>query len=126
MIIVLICIRMAILIREEEGSGRHSSGSLFYFFSLEFVYAGDPNLSIIIPVVKLQEVVQMARKNDRPPQERYSITIEEAAGYSLIGENRLRRIIEEDRTLDWVLRVGSQVRIKRVLFEKWLDGKSWV
>ena len=30
----------------------------------------------------------MARKNDRPPQERYSMTIEEAAGYSLIGENR--------------------------------------
>ena len=96
---------------------------LLFFFSLEFVYAGDPNLSIIIPVVKAQGVVQMARKNDRPPQERYSMTIEEAAGYSLIGENRLRRIIEEDRTLDWVFRVGSQVRIKRVLFEKWLDGK---
>lgn len=90
------------------------------------MYAGDPDPSIIIPVVKAQEVVQMARKNDSQPQERYSMTIEEAAGYSLIGENRLRRIIEEDRTLDWVLRVGSQVRIKRVLFEKWLDGKSWV
>jgi len=90
------------------------------------MYAGDPDLSIIIPVVKAQEVIQMARKNDNPPQERYSITIEEAAGYSLIGENRLRRIIEEDKTLDWVLRVGTQVRIKRVLFEKWLDGKSWV
>ena len=56
-----------------------------------------------------------------PPQARYSITIEEAAGYSLIGENRLRKIIDEDRTLDWVLRVGSQVRIKRLLFERWLD-----
>ena len=87
------------------------------------MYAGDPDLSIIIPVVKLQEVIQMARKNNNPPQERYSMTIEEAAGYSLIGENRLRRIIEEDKTLDWVLRVGSQVRIKRALFEKWLDGR---
>ena len=87
------------------------------------MYAGDLDLSIIIPVVKSQEVIQMTRKNDSPPQERYSMTVEEAAGYSLIGENRLRRIIEEDRTLDWVLRVGSQVRIKRVLFEKWLDEK---
>lgn len=87
------------------------------------MYAGDPDLSIIIPVAKLQEVIQMARKNGSQPQERYSMTIEEAAGYSLIGENRLRRIIEEDKTLDWVLRVGSQVRIKRALFEKWLDGK---
>lgn len=58
------------------------------------------------------------------PCERYSMTIEEAACYSLIGENRLRKIIEEDKTLNWVLRVGSQVRIKRVLFEKWLDEKT--
>lgn len=65
----------------------------------------------------------MAKRSDNPPGERYSMTIEEAAGYSLIGENRLRRIIEEDKALNWVLRVGSQVRIKRVLFEKWLDGK---
>ena len=49
------------------------------------------------------------------------MTIEEAAGYSLVGEGRLRKIIEEDKTLDWVLRVGSQVRIKRELFERWLD-----
>ena len=61
------------------------------------------------------------RKAEPVLQARYSLTIEEAAGYSLIGENRLRKIIEEDRTLDWVLHVGSQVRIKRVLFERWLD-----
>lgn len=63
------------------------------------------------------------KKAELPPQTRYSITIEEAAGYSLIGENRLRKIIEEDKTLEWVLRIGSQVRIKRVLFERWLDGQ---
>ena len=63
----------------------------------------------------------MAKRREIRPELRYSITIEEAAGYSLIGETRLRRIIEEDHTLDWVLRVGSQVRVKRVLFEKWLD-----
>lgn len=63
----------------------------------------------------------MPKKSQLSPEQRYSMTIEEAAGYSLIGEGRLRKIIEEDRTLEWVLRVGSQVRIKRVLFEKWLD-----
>ncbi len=61
------------------------------------------------------------KKTDPAPWTRYSLTVEEAARYSLIGENRLRKIIEEDRTLDWVLRVGSQVRIKRVLFERWLN-----
>ena len=65
----------------------------------------------------------MAKQINSQPHERYSMTIEEAAGYSLIGENRLRKIIEEDKTLNWVLHIGSQVRIKRVLFEKWLDGK---
>lgn len=65
----------------------------------------------------------MAKRSASLPGERYSMTIEEAAGYSLIGENRLRKIIEEDKALNWVLRVGSQVRIKRALFEKWLDGK---
>lgn len=64
----------------------------------------------------------MARDKGIAVQERYAITIEEAAAYSLIGEARLRRIIENDKTLDWVLHVGSQVRIKRALFEKWLNG----
>lgn len=63
----------------------------------------------------------MTKKREIRPEFRYSITVEEAAGYSLIGEGRLRKIIEEDRTLDWVLRIGSQVRVKRVKFEKWLD-----
>ena len=63
----------------------------------------------------------MKGKADISIVERYALTIEEAAQYSLVGETRLRRIIENDRTLDWVLRVGSQVRVKRELFEKWLD-----
>ena len=63
----------------------------------------------------------MKGKADISIAERYALTIEEAAQYSLVGETRLRRIIEGDRTLNWVLRVGSQVRVKRELFEKWLD-----
>ena len=61
------------------------------------------------------------KKTDISPQDRYAMTIEEAAGYSLIGENRLRKIIEDEKGLEWVLRIGSQVRIKRELFERWLD-----
>lgn len=55
-----------------------------------------------------------------PYNQRLCISIEEAAEYSMIGENRLRRIIEDDATLDWVLRVGSRIRIKRTKFEKWV------
>ena len=64
------------------------------------------------------------KRAEMPLQDRYAMTIEEAAGYSLVGEGRLRRLIEEDKTLDWVLHVGSQVRIKRELFERWLDRQS--
>ena len=55
-----------------------------------------------------------------PYNQRLCISIEEAAEYSMIGEHRLRKIIEEDCTLDWVLRIGARTRIKRPQFEKWV------
>lgn len=58
--------------------------------------------------------------NEIPYNQRLCISIEEAADYSMIGEHRLRKIIEEDRTLDWVLRIGARTRIKRPQFEKWV------
>lgn len=59
-------------------------------------------------------------KFNTPYYEKLCLTIEEAADYSMIGEQRLRKIIEDDRSLDWVLRVGTWIRIKRPLFEKWV------
>lgn len=55
-----------------------------------------------------------------PYNQRLCMSIEEAAEYSMIGEQRLRKIIESDRSLDWVLHVGSRTRIKRTQFEKWV------
>lgn len=55
-----------------------------------------------------------------PYNQRLCISIEEAAEYSMIGEQRLRKIIEDDQSLDWVLRVGARTRIKRPQFEKWV------
>lgn len=55
-----------------------------------------------------------------PYNQRLCITIEEAAEYSMIGESRLRRIIDDDKSIDWILRVGSRIRIKRPQFEKWV------
>lgn len=55
-----------------------------------------------------------------PCNERLCISIEEAAEYSMIGEQRLRKIIDEDKSLNWVLYVGSWIRIKRPQFEKWV------
>ena len=60
------------------------------------------------------------------PNEKFCLSIVEASRYAAIGENRLRRIIDEDKTLDWVLHVGSQVRIKREAFERWVSGVTYI
>ena len=64
-----------------------------------------------------------------PYNQRLCISIEEAAEYSMIGENRLRSIIDNDKykkELDWVLNTGQRVRIKRPLFEKWVLQQSYL
>lgn len=64
-----------------------------------------------------------------PYNQRLCISIEEAAEYSMIGENRLRNIIDNDKykkELDWVLHTGQRVRIKRPLFEKWVLQQSYL
>lgn len=59
-------------------------------------------------------------KYEVPYNQRLCISIEEAAEYSMIGEQRLRRIIEDDRSIEWVLHVGNRTRIKRPQFESWV------
>lgn len=64
-----------------------------------------------------------------PYNQRLCISIDEAAAYSMIGENRLRSIIENDqykKELDWVLYVGQHKRIKRPLFEKWVLKQTYL
>ena len=56
-----------------------------------------------------------------PYNQRLCISIEEAAEYSMIGEQRLRKIIEDDNTLDWVLHIGNRTRVKRPQFERWIS-----
>lgn len=60
------------------------------------------------------------------PNQKLCLSIEEAAEYSMLGENRLRKIIDDDKTLDWVLYVGSWIRIKRPQFEKWIAEHNFI
>lgn len=50
----------------------------------------------------------------------------EAAKYFGIGEGRLYQIISEHPGAEFILEVGSHVKIKRVLFEKYLDSSTCV
>ena len=57
-----------------------------------------------------------------PIWQKYTLTIEEAAAYFRIGENKLRLIISQNPNAEYLLWNGNRVKIKRVMFEKFIDG----
>lgn len=56
-----------------------------------------------------------------PISEKYTLTIEEASKYFRIGENKLRKLAEENLNSSWVLMNGNRIQIKRKQFEKIID-----
>lgn len=58
---------------------------------------------------------------DVPILEKYTLTIEEASKYFRIGENKMRKLAEENLTSGWVIMNGNRIQIKRKKFEKMLD-----
>lgn len=61
-----------------------------------------------------------------PIWHKYSLSIQEAAEYYGIGEKRLRSITYEHRGEDFLIEIGTHVRIKRRLFEEFLDRSAVV
>lgn len=57
-----------------------------------------------------------------PFWERYTLTIEEAAAYFRIGENKLRRLINENKDAEYILWNGNRPQIKKHKFEKLIDS----
>ena len=49
---------------------------------------------------------------DVPIWEKYTLTIEEASKYFRIGENKLRRLAEENPTAGWVIMNGNRIQIR--------------
>ena len=61
------------------------------------------------------------KQTDIPIWERYTLTIEEASKYFRIGENKLRRLAEENKNANWLIMNGNRIQIKRQQFEKIID-----
>ncbi|HEO5610029.1 TPA: excisionase [Streptococcus agalactiae] len=61
------------------------------------------------------------KQTDIPIWERYTLTIEEASKYFRIGENKLRRLAEENKNANWLIINGNRIQIKRKQFEKIID-----
>ena len=61
------------------------------------------------------------KQKDIPIWERYTLNIEEASKYFRIGENKLRRLADENKNADWLIMNGNRIQIKRKQFEKIID-----
>ena len=57
-------------------------------------------------------------------EERYMLTLREAAEFFHIGEKKMRRIVEDNLDANFVLENGNRIMIKRKLFEEYLDRAS--
>lgn len=68
----------------------------------------------------------MAGSIDVPIWEKYSLSIQEAAKYFGVGEKRIRFIISQNRNADFILEIGTHVKIKRELFAKYLNEATVV
>lgn len=53
--------------------------------------------------------------------EKYALTIHEAALYFGIGETRIRQLCAEQPNSNFILKVNTKTLIKRKLFEHYLD-----
>ena len=63
----------------------------------------------------------MNRENSVPLWHKYGLTITEASEYFNIGEKKLRQMVQENGSADFLLNNGVKVLIKRTKFEQFLD-----
>lgn len=75
-------------------------------------------------IVLQKEGANKPRDKPIPFWEKYTLTIKEASEYFGIGETRLRQLIMEHNTADFVLMNGSKILIKRKKFEEFIDESS--
>lgn len=58
--------------------------------------------------------------------EKYNLTIAEASEYFNIGEKKIRQIVQENNTADFILYNGAKLLIKRAKFEQFIDEVSCI
>ena len=63
----------------------------------------------------------MNKESSVPLWHKYGLTINEASAYFNIGEKKIRKIVQENPTAEFILNNGVKVLIKRIMFEKFLD-----
>lgn len=59
-------------------------------------------------------------------ENKYTLTVKEASRYFCIGENKLRKLANENPSANWVIRNGNRILIKRKRLEKILDAQDQI
>lgn len=68
----------------------------------------------------------MNKSTQIPFWERYTMSVEEASAYFRIGENKLRKLINENNDADYILWNGNRPQIKRKKFEEYVDRHNLI
>ena len=71
----------------------------------------------------MEEREQIIGKYEIPVWRKYTLSVQEAAMYFHIGDKKLRKLIDENPGADFILWIGTRPRIKRKLFERFIDEK---
>lgn len=79
------------------------------------------NMETYIDSRNIKDSDKRKKVTEVPIWEKYSLTVDEAAEYFNIGQNRLWDMIHENESADYILYKGRNVLIKRKKFEELLD-----
>ena len=66
-------------------------------------------------------MMEKKEKLELPWWKKYTFSIEEAAAYFRIGENKLRSLCNSNKDADFILWNGNRPQIKKDLFGKFVD-----
>lgn len=66
----------------------------------------------------------MSNEKSVPVWFKFTLTISEASEYFNIGEKKIRQLVQETPSADFILYNGSKVLIKRAAFEQFINETS--
>ena len=72
-------------------------------------------------IIPLTNKADVKSQDKTIPEEKYTLSVEEAARYFRIGRAKLRKLIDENANAPYILWNGNRPQIKRKLFEKYID-----
>ena len=79
---------------------------------------------IFISMTETQEDTELKQPMQQMPWwNKFTFSVQEASEYFGFSDKKIRKIIDENEDADFILWNGSRPRIKRKLFEQFVDEK---